>query len=191
MLRSLSFVLLVSLSFQSLKLEAQILDLPPLRDLPRIDRTSPRPAPSILRNSAFILKMKAHQVSGKSYVILTDHDSPEFLSAIDKLSAYRNGKILRLDDLGSVTNVEGRTSLQERLLELDPKYVAIAPKIDSYRENVLLGLWEVFSSLDQDPLIDVYPGILLAPNAESFQRLIDRSINYQTISQKTFLEDKS
>ena len=155
MLRSLSFVLLVSLSFQSLKLEAQILDLPPLRDLPRIDRTSPRPAPSILRNSAFILKMKAHQVSGKSYVILTDHDSPEFLSAIDKLSAYRNGKILRLDDLGSVTEVGGRTSLQERILELDPKYVAIAPKMDSYRENVLLGLWEVFSSLDEDPLIDV------------------------------------
>ena len=185
MIRSLSFVLLVSLVFQSLRLEAQTLDLPPLTDLPRIDRESPRPAASILRNSAFILKMKSHQVSGKSYVILTDHDLPEFLSAIDKLSAYRNGKILRLDDLGSVTNVEGRTSLQERLLELDPKYVAIAPKIDSYRENVLLGLWEVFSSLDQDPLIDVYPGILLAPNAESFQRLIDRSINYQTISQKS------
>ena len=112
MIRSLSFVLLVTLLFHSQKLEAQFLDLPPLRDLPRIDRTSPRPDPSVLRNSAFILKMKTHLVSGKGYVILTDHDSPEFLSAIDKLSEYRNGEILRLDDLGSVTEIGGRTSLQ-------------------------------------------------------------------------------
>lgn len=184
MIRSLSFVLLVTLLFHSQKLEAQFLDLPPLRDLPRIDRTSPRPDPSVLRNSAFILKMKTHLVSGKGYVILTDHDSPEFLSAIDKLSEYRNGEILRLDDLGSVTEIGGRTSLQKRLLELNPMYVAVAPKMDSYRENVLLGLWEVFSTLDKDPLIDVYPGILLASNAENFQRLIDRCINYQTIPQK-------
>ena len=184
MIRSLSFLLLLSLLLQSSRLEAQTLDLPLLRDLPRIDRTSPRPDPSILRNSAFILKMKSHEVSGNTYVILTDHDSSEFLSPIDKLSKYRNGKILRLDDLGSVTEIGGRTSLRKQLLELDPKYVAIVPKMNSYRENVLLGLWEVFSSLDEDPFIDVYPGILLAPNAESFQRLIDRSINYQTISQK-------
>ena len=95
MIRSLSFVLLVTLLFHSQKLEAQFLDLPPLRDLPRIDRTSQRPDPSVLRNSAFILKMKTHPVSGKNYVILTDHDSPEFLSAIDKLSEYRDGEILR------------------------------------------------------------------------------------------------
>ena len=148
MIRPLLFVLLASLSFHSLILEAQTLDLPPLKDLPRIDRTSPRPAPSILRNSAFILKMKAHAVSGENYVILTDHDSPAFLSALNKLSEYRNGEILRLDDLGSVTEVAGRTILHERLLEANPKYVAVAPKMDSYRENVLLGLWEVFSSLD-------------------------------------------
>lgn len=185
MIRPLLFVLLASLSFHSLILEAQTLDLPPLKDLPRIDRTSPRPAPSILRNSAFILKMKAHAVSGENYVILTDHDSPAFLSALNKLSEYRNGEILRLDDLGSVTEVAGRTILHERLLEANPKYVAVAPKMDSYRENVLLGLWEVFSSLDEDPHIDVYPGILLAPNAESFQRLIARSINYRAIPQKS------
>tara|TARA_B100000945_G_scaffold321462_1_gene336193 strand:+ start:361 stop:1470 length:1110 start_codon:yes stop_codon:yes gene_type:complete len=128
--------------------------------------------------------MKKHEVSGTGYVILSDHDSPEFLTAIDKLAKFRQGTVLRMDDLGAITELKGRAALLKRLLELDPKYVAVAPKIESYRENILLGLWEVFSTLDDDPFIDVYPGILLASNAENFQRFIDRTINHRAISQK-------
>ena len=114
--------------------------------------------------------MKEHKVTGANYVILTDHISADgFLTALEKLATYRNGTILRLDDLGSsVKDAEGRALLKERLMQLDPKYVAIAPKMSSFRENVVLGLYEVFSSLDCDEeknhLIGVYPGFLLAPN---------------------------
>ncbi|MBA62662.1 MAG: hypothetical protein CMJ76_09890 [Planctomycetaceae bacterium] len=183
-IRSFFFLIVISLINLPLLLKAQTLEIPPLTDLPRIDRSSPRPEPNILRNSAFILKMKKHEVSGTGYVILSDHDSPEFLTAIDKLAKFRQGTVLRMDDLGAITELKGRAALLKRLLELDPKYVAVAPKIESYRENILLGLWEVFSTLDDDPFIDVYPGILLASNAENFQRFIDRTINHRAISQK-------
>ncbi|MEC9096989.1 MAG: hypothetical protein VX776_10175 [Planctomycetota bacterium] len=128
--------------------------------------------------------MKKHEVRGTGYVILTDHDSPEFIKPLEKLAKYREGSILSLDDLGAVTEVQARASLKKQLLELNPKFVAVAPRIESYRENILLGLWDVFSALDDDPLLDVYPGILLASNAENFQRFIDRTIHYRAISQK-------
>jgi hypothetical protein len=49
---------------------------------------------------------------------------------------------------------------------------------------MLLGLWDMLTTLDPDPQLDVYPGILLASNAESFASLIDRSINHQPLEGK-------
>ncbi len=46
--------------------------IPAISDLPRIDRQSPRPATAILRNSAFILKLKNHAPLGSGYVIIGD-----------------------------------------------------------------------------------------------------------------------
>ena len=34
-------------------------------------------------------------------------------------------------------------------LGIESNYVAVAPKMDSY-QRILLGLWEVFSTLDKD-----------------------------------------
>ena len=52
---------------------AQELTIPAIKDVPRIDRSSPRPPITVLRNSAFALKLKSHPVAGSKYVILTDH----------------------------------------------------------------------------------------------------------------------
>mgnify|MGYP003324129203 CR=1 FL=1 len=52
--------------------------IPEVGELPRIDRSSPRPAREVLRNSAYILKFKEHAPIGNGYVILTDHSEEDY-----------------------------------------------------------------------------------------------------------------
>ena len=60
--------------------------------------------------------------------------------------------------------------------------MAIAPRLESFRENMLLGMWELLSTLDEDPQIDVLPGLLLASDAAGFSRLIDQSIRFRPLA---------
>jgi hypothetical protein len=158
--------------------------IPDLQELPRIDRRSPRPGRDVLRNSAFILKLNEHRPAGDQYVILTDHTASGFLDPLQKLAEHRNGSIINVADLGEIYQTQTLQSLRNQLRQLKPKFIAIAPRMESYRENMLLGVWELISSLDEDKYLDVYPGLLLASTPQSFQRLIDRTIHFQSISQK-------
>ena len=47
------------------------------------------------------------------------------------------------------------------LRKAQPRFVAIAPRLESFRENMLLGMWEVLSSLNPDSQLDVFPGLLV------------------------------
>lgn len=69
-------------------------------------------------------------------------------------------------------------ALQKKLKAANVKSVAIAPRLESYRENMILGVFELLCNLDDDPQLDAYPGILIASDADKFDDLIDRSINY-------------
>ena len=162
---------------------AQEFTIPDIRDLPRIEKGSPRPPTAVLRNSAFILKFHEHAPLGDGYVIITDHRLPEFLEPLEQLAAHRKGVVIQIENLGKVYEEKTSQSLREQLLEQKPRYVAVAPRLESYRENMLLGLWEVFSTLDDDKYLDVFPGILLASPAESFGALITRTIEYESIAQ--------
>ena len=181
------FFCFLAWGFCVLRLGAEELTIPTLAELPRIDRSSPRPAKEMLRNSAFILKFSEHQVPGEAYLVLTDHSERPYLKALEKLAVHRGGEIVRVDDLGSLSEDQAAfRKIQEILVERQAKYVAIAPRWESYRENMILGLWELLSTLDPDPQIDVFPGFLLASSAASFQQLIDRSINFRSLAGKTF-----
>ncbi|MEC7567312.1 MAG: hypothetical protein VX738_16640 [Planctomycetota bacterium] len=162
---------------------AQDFTIPDIRDLPRIEKGSPRPPTAILRNSAFILKLHEHAPLGDGYVIITDHQVPDFLEPLEQLAAHRKGTVIQIEDLGKVYDEETSRLLRKQLLEHKPQYVAVAPRLESYRENMLLGLWELFSTLDDDKYLDVFPGILLASSAESFQSLIQRTMEYKSIAQ--------
>ena len=180
-MKSLLIVLVLAFCPGSL---AQELHVPEISQLPRIDRDSPRPSRDILRNSAFILKMTKHAPLGESYVILTDHTGEEYLAALDKLAEHRKATIIKTADLAQIHQPETFKKLKSRLVKLKPKYVALAPRLESFRENMLLGTWELLSSLDKDPYLDAYPGILPATSPASFKALIDRTINYRSIPQK-------
>ncbi|MEC9093247.1 MAG: hypothetical protein VX438_11110 [Planctomycetota bacterium] len=165
-------------------LVCQEFSIPEIRDLPRVDRSSPRPSRDVLRNSAFILKFKQHAPLGDHYAIITDHTSPEYLEPLKQLAAHRKGSVLKVTDLATIYQKKTLNSLRAQLKELKPRYVAIAPRVESYRENMLLGTWELLSTLDDDRYLDAYPGVLLASSPKSFKALIQRSINYQSISQQ-------
>ncbi|MED5585348.1 MAG: hypothetical protein VYB61_03245 [Verrucomicrobiota bacterium] len=163
---------------------AQEFQVPEVSTLPRIDRDSPRPSRAILRNSAFILKMQTHPPLGEAYVILTDHKKEEYLKPLRKLAKHRNATIVKTTSLAAIHQPDVLEKLKGKLKKLTPRYVALAPRMESFRENMLLGAWELLSTLDKDPYLDAYPGILPATSPANFNALIDRTINYRSIGQK-------
>ncbi|MEC9056032.1 MAG: hypothetical protein VX633_12030, partial [Verrucomicrobiota bacterium] len=112
-----------------------------------------------MRNSAFILRLKAHAPMGSGYVILTDHSDEGYLEPLQKLARHRKATMIKLADLAAVHQPDMLRKLRTRLAELKPKYVALVPRMESYRENMLLGMWELLTTLDDDPFLDVFPGI--------------------------------
>ncbi len=163
---------------------AQQFRIPEVGELPRIDRNSPRPASEVLRNSAFILRLKAHAPMGSGYVILTDHSAEGYLKPLQKLAGHRKATLIKLADLAAVHQPDTLRKLRTRLAGIKPKYVALAPRMESYRENMLLGMWELLTTLDDDPFLDVFPGILLASSPARFKALIERTVNYRRITNK-------
>ena len=162
---------------------AQEFRIPGISELPRVEKNSPRPSSYHLRNSAFILKFKYHAPAGKGYVILTDHTEAGYLQSLERLSKHRKGTIIKTKDLAKLHLPKTLEVLKSKLNKLKLKYVALAPRMESYRENMVLGAWELLSTLDDDRYLDAYPGILLASSADSFKQLIDRTINYRSIPQ--------
>ena len=173
-------VLPLALCFNGL---AQEFRLPGISELPRVERNSPRPSAYHLRNSAFILKFKNHAPEGKGYVILTDHTEAGYLQSLERFSKHRKGTIIKAKDLAKLHLPKTLEALRLKLNKLKPKYVALAPRMESYRENMVLGAWELLTTLDDDRYLDAYPGILLASSVSSFKQLIDRTIDYRPIPQ--------
>ncbi len=132
-------------------------------------------------NSQFILKTTSHSVTGTGYVIITDHTEAAYLQPIHRLLTHRRGKLIQVADLGTLH--EQHDSLKKvRDQLIDVRYVAIAPKLKSFRENMVLGMWQLLSTLDDDPQLDCFPGFLIASNPESFARLLDQSIGHRPIA---------
>ena len=135
------------------------------------------------RNSAFLLGTAKHAVDGTQYVILTDHVDKAYLESLQKLALHHQGQIVSVPDLALLHEQEKRfKTLQKQLRAIGPKYAAIAPRLDSFRENMLMGMWELFSTLDSDPEIDVFPGFLMASNAKAFSKLIEQSLQHDPIT---------
>ncbi len=156
--------------------------IPKVSDLTRVDKQT-RLNRSVAANSQFILKTSPHSVSGDGYFILTDHHSNDYMEPLRKLAEYRNATIIAIDDLAVIhKKTKSIELLRDQLIKGKAKYVAIAPRMESFLENMLLGMWELLSTIDEDPQLDCYPGILVTSNAESFAKLIEQSISHQPIS---------
>jgi hypothetical protein len=52
----------------------------------------------------------------------------------------------------------------------------VAPRDENLTETTIVGLWRLLSRLDEDPQIDVFPGILAASSKAGFLRLIENGL---------------
>ncbi|MEM8666712.1 MAG: hypothetical protein AAGG48_04305 [Planctomycetota bacterium] len=164
----------------SLVANSKSFEIPTIDELERVDRNN-RPSPQAARNSAFILKTQPHPSAGDQYIILTDHNEAGYLNALDRLAEHRQGSVVRVNDIASFsTNPDAMNRVRARLARA--KFVAVAMRKDSFRENTLLALWELFATIDSDPQLDVQPGLLLASDPASFAKLIDQSIKFESVS---------
>ncbi|MDP7275450.1 MAG: hypothetical protein QF363_08215 [Planctomycetaceae bacterium] len=160
------------------------LPIPAIEDLLRVDRKI-RPSREAMRNSAFVLKTSSHPVTGERYVILTDHTSTGCLAALDRLAMVRKGVVLRVKDLALIhRRPERMEQLRDQLRQSRVRYLAVAPRLESFRENMVLGLWELASTLDDDPQLDLFPGFLVASDEKRFVSLVERSINHRPTRNK-------
>ena len=159
----------------SLLRQANSFFIPSVDQLPRVG-PGDRVSVDALRQSAYIIKTVDHAPTGEQYFVLTDHTNSAYLNPLQQLVEHYRGTLLQVSDLSRLmvnhAEWEGlRTELKSA------KYVAIAPRKDTFTENTLLNMWALLSSIDDDELIDVWPGLLLASNEDSFERLIKQSIN--------------
>ncbi len=155
------------------------LDVVPIEKIKRADKET-RLSPEEAQSRMFILKTAPHPTIGDAYVIVTDHADDGYGRAIERLAKHHSGSVIRLEDLTEIArDAQARDKLRNQLIAARPRYVAVAPRLASYRENLLLSMWEVLTSLDADPQLDALPGILIAPSEAAFAALVDRSINYQ------------
>jgi len=152
----------------------------------QIPRVKPGQTPNIeaRRMSCWVQDTKGHKPLGKAYVVLTDVEDPRSTKAVKKLLDHHKGKLLKVGTLKNLSSdPHVREQLRLQLMKLKPRYVAVVPQLQSYRENTLLALWDVFTRLDEDRYLDVYPGLLVATNAASLSSLIERSISYDAAKQ--------
>ena len=134
--------------------------------------------------SCWVQDTKAHAPLGKAYVVLTDVQDEVSTKAVKKLLNHHKGKLLKVGNLKNLSSdPKAREQLRLQLAKLKPRYVAVVPQLQSYRENTLLALWDVFTRLDEDRFLDVYPGLLVASDAASLSGLIERSINFNAAKQ--------
>jgi hypothetical protein len=175
-------VVLLTVALASAQVEAPAtpeLPIPNIDAITRADRNT-QPTQEELQSSTFILKTQPHPALGDGYVIVTDHRDAGYLEPLRRLAKHRKGTVIQVDDLAAlVRRADAREKLITRLQKAAPRFVAIAPRAESYRENTLLAIWQVLSSLDADPQLDVYPGLLVAPSLAAFEALVERSIRYE------------
>jgi len=160
----------------------------PVPKISEVTRVNPgeRPSPMEAQTSNYILKTRPRATLGDAYVIITDHTGDAFLKALDKLAAFHQGTVVRVENLAGLSSASAsakaaRDQLLARLRELKPKFVAIAPKPESYTDELLPGVWKLLAALDNKSKsqLPVFPGLLVAPDQAAFEALVERSINYK------------
>lgn len=153
--------------------------------IPTIEQMKNPPSRGAYGPSAAITATKPHPPLGDKHVILTDHTDPVALRAMNQLARHRGGSVVTLKSLGTLHKSPGEYACALKLLkELKPGFVAIAPRADSYRENMHLCMLRLLSSLDEDAAIDAFPGYLMASNPQRLAELVTRTIQFRPLKRE-------
>ncbi len=160
--------------------------IPAVEDITRIDAKTPASRKD-RQFTCYLLATQPHPVAKKGYVILTDHQEEAPLASLKRLAEARKGELVRVADLSTVRkDAEAWSKLKTMLGQNPPRYVAIAPRMETYGEKMLWSMLDLLSGIDDDPSLDAYPGILVAPDQEAFDSLITQSIQFRPQTRETF-----
>lgn len=150
--------------------------------IPTIEELKNPSRPGMYGPSTGLAEMVPHPVSSRGYVVLTDHTDPVARKALEKLAEFRGGEVLVVESLGTLHETPDRLKeLQDQVRERSPRFVAIAPTLESYRENLHLCLLKLLSGLDDDPELDAFPGYLMASDAAGLAALVERTIRFEPL----------
>ncbi len=117
---------------------------------------------------------------GHSYLIITDTGA-EYADSINKLAQAHGGKIIQLDDFRNlIVDPQVKAKLIKDIAKAQPEFVALAPRLENFSENVTLALWEVLSEYGGGS-ISVYPAFMVAPDPPAFAKLVDHSLNGESL----------
>jgi len=151
--------------------------------IPSIAEIKNPPSRDAFGPNATLLPTHPRPPLGDRYVILTDQTEPEAVTALTRLAEFRHGAIVHTPSLGELYQSAAEFArLRQELRQLAPRYVAIAPKPESYRENMHLCMLRLLSSLDDQPGLGAFPGYLVAEDAAKLAALVDRTIAFQQIT---------
>ena len=150
--------------------------------IPSVEDMRNPPTPNAFGPSAGLAKTKAHPAIGEGYVILSDHQDELARHALERLAKHRGGRVLAVSSLGSLFKDPAEFKrIQKMLRKLKPRFVAVAPRLESYRENMHLSILKLLAGLDSDPQLDAFPGYLVASDAAKLSELVERTINYKVL----------
>jgi|GEM_PF-857289 len=148
--------------------------------IPSIEQLRHPPGPNAYGPNARMLQTREHAPKGDRYVVLTDYPGKKALNALQRLADSHQGVIVRTPSLGDLFQTPQEFErLKTELQRLAPRYVAIAPRAVSYRQNMHLAVLKLLSSFDGNPDLDVFPGYLIAPDAEKLSDLTDRILAFK------------
>lgn len=151
--------------------------------IPTIQQLKNPPSRSAYGPTASIQKTRPHPPHGDRYVVLTDHTDAQAIAALKRLAEFRHGTIVTTPSLGDLYKSPNEFArLQQELRKLAPRFVAIAPRAESYRENMHLCLLKLLSSLDDEPGLDVFPGYLIAGDPAKLGELVGRTIAFKPMT---------
>lgn len=152
--------------------------------IPTIEELKNPPERGAFGPSTALAKTPSHPPLGEAYVIITDHTDEGALKALARLAKHREGVVIEIPDLGTLHESPDRfEDLREKLIEASPRFVAIAPRPESYRENMHLCMLKLLAGLDEDAELDAFPGYLMAQSPEVLAELIERTIQFQPLDE--------
>ncbi|MEM1293804.1 MAG: hypothetical protein AAGH89_00470, partial [Verrucomicrobiota bacterium] len=154
--------------------------------IPTIEELKNPPSKGAFGPSTALTETTAHPPLGDAYLVLTDHTDALALSALERLASHRNGRVIHVENLGILHELPNQfDELRETLIRANPRYVAISPRPENYRENLHLSMLKLLTSLDNDAELDAFPGYLFTETAEDLAALVDRTIDFEPLSKAT------
>lgn len=151
--------------------------------IPSIQQMKNPPSPDAYGPTTGIRRTRPQVPRGTGYAVLTDYTDATALAALERLAEFRHGTVVTTPSLGDLhESPDEFARLADKLRALSLRFIAIAPRPESYRENMHLCMVKLLSSLEAAPGLDVFPGYLIANDPATLTALIERTIAFKPMT---------